>query len=171
MFTLTHAMSLPTLAIVNPAAGFGKAAKLLGPAMDRLRASGVEFDVAETQRAGHAAELARQGYKQGYRKFIAPQSEWSSGLGVAFVNQPNMRSYFGVTELSAQQIGIAAYAPNAGLCDVRFGTGITSALTEHWIAFAAIGGASLRGQATASPLARATGSVSASAGIAYRWGP
>lgn len=107
----------------------------------------------------------------GYRKFIAPKTEWSSGVGIAFGNQPYMRSYFGVTELSAQQTGIAAYAPNAGLRDVHFGTGITSALTEHWIAFAGIGGASLRGQAAASPLTRATGNVAASAGIAYRWGP
>jgi diacylglycerol kinase (ATP) len=67
-----------TLAIVNPAAGFGKAAKLLGPTMDRLLAAGVKFDVAETKRAGHATELAREAYKQGYRRFIAVGGDGTS---------------------------------------------------------------------------------------------
>ena len=67
-----------TLAIVNPAAGFGKAAKLLGPTMDRLRAAGVEFDVAETKHTGHATELAREAYKQGYRRFIAVGGDGTS---------------------------------------------------------------------------------------------
>lgn len=69
---------MKTLAIVNPAAGFGKAAKLLGPTMDRLRAAGVEFDVAETKHAGHATELAREAYKQGYRRFIAVGGDGTS---------------------------------------------------------------------------------------------
>ncbi|MDQ3009487.1 MAG: diacylglycerol kinase family lipid kinase [Acidobacteriota bacterium] len=67
-----------TLAIVNPAAGFGKAAKLLGPTMERLRAAGVEFDVAETKHAGHATEIARDAYKQGYRRFIAVGGDGTS---------------------------------------------------------------------------------------------
>ena len=66
------------LAIVNPAAGFGKCAQLLGPAMDRLRAAGVEFDVAKTSRAGHATILAREAYGQGYRVFIAVGGDGTS---------------------------------------------------------------------------------------------
>lgn len=107
----------------------------------------------------------------GYRRFIGPKTEWSSGVGVAFGSQPYMRSYFGVSALSAQQTGLTAYAPSAGLRDLHFGTGITSSLTEHWIGFAGVGGASLRAQAAASPLTRASANVSASAGLAYRWGP
>lgn len=71
-------MGNSTLAIVNPAAGFGKAAKLLEPTMDRLRAAGVSFDVAETKRAGHATELAREAYRQGYRRFIAVGGDGTS---------------------------------------------------------------------------------------------
>jgi YegS/Rv2252/BmrU family lipid kinase len=67
-----------TLAIVNPAAGFGKCAKLLGPTMDRLRAAGVQFDVAETNRAGHATEIARKAFGAGYRKFIAVGGDGTS---------------------------------------------------------------------------------------------
>ena len=69
---------MKTLAIVNPAAGFGKAAKLLGPALDRLRAGGVSFEVAETRHAGHATALAREGYAAGYRRFIAVGGDGTS---------------------------------------------------------------------------------------------
>jgi YegS/Rv2252/BmrU family lipid kinase len=69
---------MKTLAVVNPAAGFGKCAKLLGPALERLRAAGVEFDVAETVRAGHATEITREAYDAGYRKFIAVGGDGTS---------------------------------------------------------------------------------------------
>lgn len=69
---------MKTLAIVNPAAGFGKCAKLLGPALDKLRAGGIEFDVAETSHAGHAIEIARNAYRDGYRSFIAVGGDGTS---------------------------------------------------------------------------------------------
>jgi diacylglycerol kinase (ATP) len=68
----------PILAIVNPAAGFGKCARLLGPALDQLRAAGVQLDEARTERSGHAQELAREGYAQGYRKFLAVGGDGTS---------------------------------------------------------------------------------------------
>jgi diacylglycerol kinase (ATP) len=67
-----------TIAIVNPAAGFGKCAELLGPALARLRQAGVAFDVAETQRAGHASELARAAYAAGYRRFLGVGGDGTS---------------------------------------------------------------------------------------------
>jgi diacylglycerol kinase (ATP) len=71
-------MKTSTLAVVNPAAGFGKCAKLLGPALDRLRESGLRFDVAETKRAGHGIEIARNAWREGYRKFIAVGGDGTS---------------------------------------------------------------------------------------------
>jgi diacylglycerol kinase (ATP) len=59
------------LAIVNPAAGGGRSAKLAGPALARLRASGLEVDAVSTGGPGNAVRLAREGYAQGYRKFLA----------------------------------------------------------------------------------------------------
>jgi YegS/Rv2252/BmrU family lipid kinase len=59
------------LVIVNPAAGGGRARTLLPAALERLRAAGVQIRVRETSRAGHAAELARSGWGEGYRKFIS----------------------------------------------------------------------------------------------------
>jgi diacylglycerol kinase (ATP) len=59
------------LAIVNPAAGGGKRGKLLAPALERLRASGIDVDVASTSSAGQAIEIARQADGRGLRTFIA----------------------------------------------------------------------------------------------------
>ena len=58
-------------AIVNPAAGGGRSAKLAGPAIARLREKGLHIDVFASTAPGHAAELAREAYDQGYRRFIA----------------------------------------------------------------------------------------------------
>jgi diacylglycerol kinase (ATP) len=59
------------IAIVNPAAGGGRAAKLAGPKLAELRAQGLSIDVIASASPGHAAQLAREGYAQGYRRFLA----------------------------------------------------------------------------------------------------
>ena len=59
------------LAIVNPAAGGGRSRKLLGPALERLRAGGIDVKTAETHASGEATEIARQAYGSGVRNFIA----------------------------------------------------------------------------------------------------
>lgn len=58
-------------AIVNPAAGGGRSAKLAGPALARLRDGGLQIDVAATDAPGDAVRLARTAYAQGYRRFLA----------------------------------------------------------------------------------------------------
>ena len=58
-------------AIVNPAAGGGRSAKLAGPALGRLREKGLRVDVIASTSPGHAKELAQEAYDQGYRKFLA----------------------------------------------------------------------------------------------------
>lgn len=58
-------------AVVNPAAGGGKSAKLAGPALARLRDAGLKIDVFASMNKGHAVHLAREAYEQGYRKFLA----------------------------------------------------------------------------------------------------
>ncbi len=58
-------------AIVNPAAGGGRSAKLAGPALSGLREKGLRIDVVASTGPGHAVELAREAYEQGYRNFIA----------------------------------------------------------------------------------------------------
>jgi diacylglycerol kinase (ATP) len=58
-------------AIVNPAAGGGRSAKLAGPALARLRERGLHVDVIASTGPGHAVQLAREAYDQGYRRFLA----------------------------------------------------------------------------------------------------
>jgi diacylglycerol kinase (ATP) len=58
-------------AIVNPAAGRGRSAKLAAPALARLREGGLRIDIIASTGPGHAVQLAREAYGQGYRRFIA----------------------------------------------------------------------------------------------------
>jgi diacylglycerol kinase (ATP) len=66
------------LAVVNPAAGGGRCRKLVGPALERLRAGGIDLKVAETSAPGQATLLVREAYAQGYRKFIAVGGDGTS---------------------------------------------------------------------------------------------
>jgi diacylglycerol kinase (ATP) len=66
------------LAIVNPAAGGGRSRKLLGPALERLRAGGVAIEVKETRGAGEATRIAQEAYGRGFRKFIAVGGDGTS---------------------------------------------------------------------------------------------
>ena len=71
-------MSDAYLAIVNPAAGGGKAGKLLTPALEKLRAAGVNVESRQTSALGHATEIARQAWNKGYRKFISVGGDGTS---------------------------------------------------------------------------------------------
>jgi diacylglycerol kinase (ATP) len=66
------------LAIVNPAAGGGRSRKLLGPALARLQAGGIEVKVAETRAPGEATEIASAAYGRGVRNFIAVGGDGTS---------------------------------------------------------------------------------------------
>ncbi len=66
------------LAIVNPAAGGGRSRKLLGPALERLRAGGLEVKVVATRAAGEATQIARDAYARGVRNFIAVGGDGTS---------------------------------------------------------------------------------------------
>jgi diacylglycerol kinase (ATP) len=66
------------LAVVNPAAGGGRCRKLVGPALDRLRAGGISLKVVETSAPGEATAIVRDAYTKGYRKFIAVGGDGTS---------------------------------------------------------------------------------------------
>jgi YegS/Rv2252/BmrU family lipid kinase len=63
---------------VNPVAGGGRSAKLLAPALERLRAGAIQMDVAMTKAAGEATEIARAAYARGVRNFIAVGGDGTS---------------------------------------------------------------------------------------------
>ena len=66
------------MVIVNPAAGGGRCARLVGPALEKLRAAGLGLDVKETSAVGDATRIARNAYMQGCRKFIAVGGDGTS---------------------------------------------------------------------------------------------
>lgn len=66
------------LVVVNPAAGGGRCRKLVGPALERLRAGGLNLEVVETARPGDATQLAASYYGRGYRRFIAVGGDGTS---------------------------------------------------------------------------------------------
>jgi diacylglycerol kinase (ATP) len=66
------------LAIVNPAAGGGRSRKLLGPALDRLRAGGMRSENLRKPAPGDATAIAREAYGSGVRNFIAVGGDGTS---------------------------------------------------------------------------------------------
>lgn len=104
----------------------------------------------------------------GHRRWLTPQLEWTSALGATLANRRHMTTYFGISDEQALQSGLRPFAPGAGLRDVHLGTGLTTALTPHWIAFGNLGVSRLLGGAADSPLTRRANGFSASLGIAYR---
>jgi diacylglycerol kinase (ATP) len=66
------------LTIINPAAGGGRCRKLVGPALERLRAGGIALETIETRAAGDATRIARDAYARGYRKFLAVGGDGTS---------------------------------------------------------------------------------------------
>ena len=63
---------------MNPAAGGGRSRKLLGPALERLQAGGIEVEVAATGASGQATEIARAAYERGVRNFISVGGDGTS---------------------------------------------------------------------------------------------
>jgi outer membrane scaffolding protein for murein synthesis (MipA/OmpV family) len=104
----------------------------------------------------------------GFRHWLTPRTEWTTGGGLSFGDARNMQTYFGVTDADAVKTGLPAFSPGAGLKDVHAGIGLTTALTKRWIVFANVGGSKLLGDAAASPLTKEPSSFSATAGVAYR---
>jgi len=66
------------LTIINPAAGGGRCRKLVGPALERLRAGGIALEMIETSATGDATRIARDAYARGYRKFLAVGGDGTS---------------------------------------------------------------------------------------------
>lgn len=63
---------------MNPAAGGGRVQRLLNPALDRLRAGGIEVALAETNGPGDATRIVRDAYRRGERSFIAVGGDGTS---------------------------------------------------------------------------------------------
>lgn len=71
-------MTLSFFAIVNPAAGGGKCGRLADSALNLIRQTTTNLEVARTTRAGEATELARAAYARGVRNFLAVGGDGTS---------------------------------------------------------------------------------------------
>lgn len=63
---------------MNPAAGGGRSRQLLPAVLERLHTANIQVEVRETSALGHATEIARQAWSQGYRKFISVGGDGTS---------------------------------------------------------------------------------------------
>jgi diacylglycerol kinase family enzyme len=72
-----------TLAVVNPHAGGGRCGRKADEALARLAKAGVQFEVARTERPGHAIEIVREAFARGVRRFL---SVGGDGTGFEVVN-------------------------------------------------------------------------------------
>lgn len=59
------------LAIINPAAGGGRCGKKAPAAIERLRQAGLDVEVRTTSGPGDGTRLAKAGFDEGFRHFIA----------------------------------------------------------------------------------------------------
>ncbi len=71
-------MNARFFAIVNPAAGGGRSGKLAGAALNRVRKTGIDLEIVQTDRSGQATQLARAAYKSGFRDFLAVGGDGTS---------------------------------------------------------------------------------------------
>jgi diacylglycerol kinase (ATP) len=109
-------MSQSFLAIVNPAAGGGRCGKLAKTALAKVRAAGIEIEVAETSAPGDATRLARAAYARGQRQFLAVGGD---GTTYEIVN-----GLF--PEATADE------RPTLGFLDLGRGTGRGNAFLRHF---------------------------------------
>ncbi len=128
---------LKVLAIVNPAAGNGRAAKLAPTALQRLRAAGVAVEVRQTCAPGDATLMARAALAEGHRRFIVVGGDGTTfevinGLGSHLgASDPRERVTLGFLPLgtgnsflrdfgdgSAEQASLAIIADKSRPCDV-----------------------------------------------------
>jgi diacylglycerol kinase (ATP) len=81
------------MAIVNPAAGGGRSAKLAGAELARLKKKGLLIDAIASTGPGHASGLASEAYEQGYRKFLAVGGDGTAHeiINGIFAREPAVR--------------------------------------------------------------------------------
>lgn len=109
-------------AIVNPAAGGGRCAKLAGPALSRLREAGLGIDVIASTGPGHAVQLAREAFEQGYRRFLAVGGDGTAHEilnGVFAYGQPAERVALGFLPLGTGNSFLRDFAKDSAEASMR----------------------------------------------------
>ena len=71
-------MTLKTLIILNPTAGKGSAGRKKNEISEYCKAIGLDFDLVETERPGHAIELTGRAVADGYEVIVAAGGDGTS---------------------------------------------------------------------------------------------
>ena len=71
-------MSREFFVVVNPASGGGRSGKMADAALARLRAAGIDLEIAQTTAPGQGIQLARDAYARGHRHFLAVGGDGTS---------------------------------------------------------------------------------------------
>lgn len=104
----------------------------------------------------------------GYRYPISQSTYWDASAGLGWSNATARRTSFGISPEDAAAAGRAPYAIGAGWDSVALTWNLTSALSEHWVAWGGLSVSQLQGAAARSPLVGQRTVVGASIGLAYR---
>ncbi|HKS80547.1 MAG TPA: diacylglycerol kinase family protein [Candidatus Acidoferrales bacterium] len=104
------------LAVVNPAAGGGRCGKLAPAALDRIRAAGIDLEIAQTSRAGEAVEIVRRAFDSGITQFLAVGGD---GTSFEIVNGLFPRP----KTIASDPAASAAAPPKPALAFLPLGTG------------------------------------------------
>ncbi len=106
----------------------------------------------------------------GYRYPVSHDTYWDASVGVGWSNAISRQTNFGISTEAPLASGRTPYSLGAGWDSVGLSWNLTSALSEHWVAFGGLSVSQLQGAAARSPLVGRKAVVSASFGLAYRGG-
>lgn len=104
-----------------------------------------------------------------YDTALAPRTLGSIGAALSFGSASYMQTNFGVTPAQSARSGYRVYEADAGWRDVGITAGLRHDIGNDWFTFGGVRAGRLIGGAADSPLTRRASSLSASAGLGWRF--
>jgi hypothetical protein len=96
---------------------------------------------------------------------FGPRMRLNVGAGVNAGDSTFMQSWYGVSEATAERLGVPAYRPSVGLTDITLGGNLRWELDDPWVVFGSGGISQMLGPASSSPLTQRAGGWSLNAGL------
>ena len=103
----------------------------------------------------------------GYSMALAPSLRLGVGVAASVVNKDYMQSFFGVDAAQAATSGYAAYAPAAGVRDVRANAALTYRVNDKVGITGAVSLSGLQGDAKNSPVVRRSATANGVLAVTY----
>lgn len=102
-------------------------------------------------------------------RMLWPRTTLSASAGLTLAGDRHMQSFWGVNAAQALRSGYPEYTPRAGVRDLSLGIGVRSEVHRHWAVLGGVGVTRLLGPAADSPIVQQPTSLSANAGIVWRF--